>query len=568
MRGRIEIRLFYSPKHEVMNNLKLHLLLLLVGSMGLWGCDFLGYNETTSRDMEAVFTDVDDTERFVTNIYAKTPSGFNSVGGGMRASASDIAEEVNERSNVQRFNDGTWSPINSVDASWGQMYGGIRAANLFLREFDIDALLSERRFDSDYDALYERYSLFPYEARFLRAYFYFELARRYGGVPLVTDVLDPAEADTVSRASFDEVVDFIVAECDTAAANLPANYGSIPQEETGRATRGAALALKARILLYAASPLHNPSGDRQKWIEAARAAKAVIDLNQYSLEGNYADIFNNRESTELIWERRQGNSNSFERSNFPVGYEGANPGTAPTQNLVSAYDMQSTGMDIDESGSGYDPDNPYEDRDPRLHETVIVNNSTWKGRKVQIWDGGLDGPPQERATQTGYYLKKYVDENISLDPNNTTSSTHTWVLFRYGGVLLDYAEAMNEAYGPENPGPFNMTARQAVNQVRTRVNMPPFPSGMSQSAFRTELREERMVELAFEDHRFWDIRRWKIGPSTQEVYGVEVEQVGMDDFDYETVLVEDRVWTEAMNLYPIPQNEVFINDNLKQNPGW
>lgn len=540
------------------------LILLLVGP---GGCDYLSYDETLTHEREWVFTDFQRSRAFVNGIYRRTPEGFNSVGGAMRASASDNAEEVNTGSAVQSFNDGSWSAVNPLDASWDNSYEGIRAANRFLEESE-GQTFEDERFNDDYEQQMEQFRLYPYEARFLRAYFYFELAKRYGGVPLITRVLEAEEANTVERASFEEVINFIVSECEVIAPELPIDYHDVPQQETGRATRGAAMALKARALLYAASPLHNPSGKQEKWVQAAEAAKAIIGMNHYALETNYNNIVNNRTSSELIWERRHEASNEFERSNFPVGYEGSNPGTSPTQNLVDAYEMQATGLGINEPGSGYDPSTPYQNRDPRLEATILRSGSTWKGRTVETWNGGLDGPPQENATVTGYYLKKYVMEDVSLDPNNTTSAIHTWVIFRYGEVLLNYAESMNEAYGPDDPAGMGMSARQAVNEIRQRADMPDFPAGMSQDEFREKLRNERRVELAFEDHRFWDIRRWKTGPSTTEIYGMEITRNEDGSFDFQRKVVEQRVWDDRMYLYPVLQSELFINEALEQNSGW
>lgn len=548
-----------------MKYLRYYFLVLLL--VGIGGCDYLAYDETSNYTKDDVFAEFDLTKEFLTNIYSKLPTGFNSVNGAMRSSGSDDAEEVNKQEAVHRFNDGSWSANNPLDARWGQSYEGIRAANRFLEEFDISNF-DDRQFNYNYDGMIEQAELYPHQARFLRAFFYFDLIKRYGEVPLVTSVLTPEEANKVTLSSYKEVTDFIVSEMNAIIPKLPVDYRSIRQNETGRATRGAAMALKARALLYAASPLHNSSGDVQPWIRAAESAKAIIDSSYYKLVNNYSWNFNNRRSNELIFERRLGDSNFFERSNFPVGYEGADPGTAPTHNLVSSYEMQTTGESIDAAGSGYDPANPYENRDPRLKKTVIVNNSEWKGRNVELWYGGRDGLPQDQASSTGYYLKKHVKENISLDPNNTTQRAHNWVFFRYAEVLLNYAEAMNEAYGPEDPAGMGLTAREAVNRVRARSNMPDFPAGMSKAEFRKKLRNERRVELAFEDHRFWDVRRWKIGSTTTDIYGVEITKNNDGTFNYQPTLIEERVWDDRMNLYPIPQSEIFKNDALKQNPGW
>jgi hypothetical protein len=531
-------------------------------------CDYLEYDETSYNRKEDVFEDFGRTKSFLTAIYAKLPTDFNSIDGAMRSSATDEAEHVWDLSNVQKMNDGSWSAIQPLDNVWGQMYDGIRAVNLFLIETDGQEFEDEK-WNEDYEEMMEQFNNYPYEARFLRAFFYFELIKRYKNVPLITEVLTPEEAQQVEQASFDDVVAFIVNECDAIATELPNDYGSFSSaQETGRATSGAALALKARTLLYAASPLHNTSNSQALWEEAASAAAAIISEENYTLEPNYNTVVNNLTSNELILGRRQGQSNDFERRNFPIGYEGGNTGTCPTQNLVDAYEMVETGLPVTDPVSGYDPIFPYSGRDPRLAETVIYNNSNWKGQPVEIFYGGANAKPKPNATKTGYYLKKYVIEAINLDPTNTTQRIHTWVLFRYGEVLLNYAEAMNEVYGPEDLGSHEMTALQAVNMVRQRAGMPGFPAGMTQNEFRDKLRNERRVELAFEDHRFWDIRRWKIGSQTTDIYAMNVGRNPFGGFAYEKVPLEQRVFEDYMNLYPIPQAEIYKNSNLEQNPGW
>jgi hypothetical protein len=396
------------------------------------------------------------------------------------------------------------------------------------------------------------------------------LAKRYGDVPLVTRTLSPAEANDLARTPFAEVIDFIVAECDVAIDNLPLDFETVPEKETGRMHKGMAMALKARALLYAASPLHNPGGEAAAWEAAAGAAKALIDSGWYSLPANYGAVVNNRNSAGLIYGRRLGEINAFERLQFPIGFEGGNTGTCPTQNLVDAYEMQANGLPIEDAASGYDPAAPYAGRDPRLAFTVIHNQASWKGVEIEAWEGGRHGAPIANATPTGYYLRKYVDESINLDPTTgqVTAKEHNWCLFRYAEVLLNYAEAMNEAVGPDNPGNFGLSAREAVNAVRQRAGMPDFPGGLSQAAFRQKLRNERRVELAFEDHRFWDIRRWQTGGETTEIRAMRIIKNPDDSFRYEPYVLENRVWDERMNLYPIPQAELFLNQQLSQNPGW
>lgn len=542
--------------------------LIVLMLLTLSNCDNLQYDETSYNRKEDVFAEFNRSKNFLTGIYAYLPTDFNSIDGAMRSTASDEAEHVSDLSNVQKFNEGTWSAIQPLDNVWGGMYSGIRAANMFLEESK-GQTFSENFYNNDYKEMIDQYNNYPYEARFLRAFFYFELIKRYKNVPLITTVLTPEEAINVKQNSFADVVAFIVSECDQIATVLPSNYNSFSSaKETGRSTKGAALALKARALLYAASPLHNTGNDLSLWQNAAFAAKDIISLNRYTLENSYVNIVNNWKSTELILERREGVSNGFEKRNFPIGFEGGNTGTCPTQNLVDAYEMKTSGLPITNPASGYNPLKPYTGRDTRLTQTILSNGDIWKGLTVSSYIGGANGQPKANATKTGYYIRKYLIESINLTPTNTSTKEHTWVLFRYGEVLLNYAEAMNEAYGPENPSTLGMTALQAVNLVRKRAGMPNFPTGLSATDFRTKLRRERQVELAFEDHRFWDIRRWKIGQQTENIYAMQITRDANFNFIYEKNLLEVRPFEDRMYLYPIPQSEIYKNQNLTQNPGW
>lgn len=544
----------------------------------LTNCEDLDYDETSFNRKETVFVEFARSKSFVTGIYAYLPTDFGSVDGAMRATASDEAEHVADISDVQRFNDGTWSAVQPLDNVWNAMYAGIRASNLFLQE-SATQKFEELRFNVDYRDIMQEYNNYPNEVKFLRAFFYFELAKRYKDVPLITTVLTVDEAPNVKETPFKDIVDFIVKECDEIAPKLPLTYvGFSSTQETGRITRGAALALKARVLLYAASPLHNPDNNILLWQQAAVAAREVISLNTYSLAPSYATVVNTLAATpgtELILERREGTSNTFERRNFPIGYEGGGSGTCPTQNLVDAYETR-TGLPITASNSNYNPQLPYTGRDARLTQTVIFNGPNWKNVAIQTFFGGRNGLPLTNATRTGYYLKKYVVESINLDPKlgAITSREKSWTLFRYAEILLNYAEAMNEGYGPEVPPPGGgPTALGAVNVVRRRAGNAAtfvFPTGMTKEAFRTKLRNERRVELAFEDHRFWDIRRWKIGPETQNINAMSITRNPTTlALTYEVKLLEVRPWAERMYFYPKPQAEVFkSNNNIKQNIGW
>jgi hypothetical protein len=537
-------------------------------SFFMGSCDYLDYSEASYLNKEDIFSDWNRTQSFLSDIYASLPVGFVPVGGAMRASAADDAEFVLDYSSVQKFNDGSWSSIQTLDDQWGQMYSGIRAVNLLLEEVK-GRTFDDYKWTDTYTDEMTQFNNYPHEARFLRAFFYLQLIGRYGNVPLITTVLTEDEANAVSPASYDDIVNYIVSECDAIIPLLPVSYAAFTSaKETGRATKGAAMALKARTLLYAASPLHNPSGTAQKWVDAAKAAKDIINTTTYSLEANYNAFLNNVTSKELILERREGNQNYFEKANFPIGYEGGNTGNCPTQNLVDAYEMKANGLNISDPNSGYNPLDPYAGRDPRFALTILYNTSTFKSKPLEIWVGGANASPKTNATKTGYYLKKYLIEAVSLDPNSISTRQHTWVLFRYGEVLLNYAEAMNEAYGPENASDMGMTALQAVNLIRSRAKMPVFPAGLTKDQFRSKLQNERRVEMAFEEQRFWDIRRWKIGNTTRDIYGMEITKNEDGTFNYTRKLIERRVYEDKMNLYPIPLSELYKNNKLKQNTGW
>jgi hypothetical protein len=310
-------------------------------------------------------------------------SDFGSVGNAMRAAGCDEAEYVWPSSAVHAFYDGTWSQMNTVDDVWAVNYKGIRAANLFLDK-SLGQTFEENKYQSGYDKAMLKYNNLQYEVRYLRAYFYFELMKRYGGVPLETKVLTEQDANSVSRATYDEVSNFIVNECDAAAKFLPKFYDDSYGTETGRVTRMAALALKARVLLYGASKLHNNPVVSQKWIDAAKASKALIDsASVYKINSliAYDKIPNNIALPELIFARREANSGTFESLNYPVGFEGGNSGTCPTQNLVDAYEMKKTGATFDGKAFNWNDSAkfiiPYANRDPRLALTVVLNNTLW-----------------------------------------------------------------------------------------------------------------------------------------------------------------------------------------------
>lgn len=564
------------------NYMKTKILSLLCLILSISSCsEFLNYDETSSYSEDEVFTIYSRATQMATNVYSYLDSDFGGVDNAMRACGTDEAEYVWPSSNVHTFYNGTWSAINTVDDVWATNYKGIRAANLFL-EKGVGQTFEENKYQSGYDKAMLKYNNLQYEVRFLRAYFYFELLKRYGGVPLITKVLTEQEANSVSRESYETISEFIVSECNEVAKYLPKAYDASYDSETGRVTRATAYALKSRVLLYAASKLHNPTFENEKWVDAAKAAKVLIDsavlykINQLIA---YDKIPNNIALPELIFARREANSGNFEKLNYPIGFEGGNSGTVPTQNLVDAYEMKKSGAAFDGGAFNWnDPTmtaNPYLNRDPRLAFTVVLNNTLWVyDERVEAFTGGISGLPKAGATTTGYYLKKYLDKNVSFKPSGTASSRHVWVIFRYAEMLLNYAEAMNEAFAAPNykDASFTMSAVEAINLVRKRsgVALIAIPSTIGKDDFRAKVRNERRVELAFEDHRFWDIRRWMIGPETVAIKRTRIERINTTPatFTYSTYTTNERIWEDKMYYYPIPLSEIYKNRNLLQNKGW
>ncbi|CAG9899524.1 Cell surface glycan-binding lipoprotein, utilization system for glycans and polysaccharides (PUL), SusD family [Bacteroides ovatus] len=550
-------------------------------------------NPILDREMMLTMTEkqalesYDVAQKRVNGLYTYLPNGFSPVGGAMMAAASDEAEYSVASSSVHMFNNGSWNPLNNPDNVWTYYYQGIRQATLFLETADqinMERYKLDPQNQADYEMRMANIERWKYEARFLRAYFYSELVKRYGGVPLANELMD---MDTyyrnIPRNTLQECIDFIVDECGQVAPHLPAVYQA---SDMGRVTRGAALALKSRVLLYAASELfNNPvwaqgyerqdlislSGvDRQtRWENAAKAAGEVLwgaDVAEagYKLSGNYQSLFRSFSDNEIVLVRRNGYDNSFEKSNYPIGADQATGGTAPSGNLVDAY--ETTGG---RTFSWKDPSmaaRPYENRDPRFAATIMPNNRTFQGRPVECWEGGADGPDKNNASRTGYYLLKYVDPELKLLQGQ--SAIHSWIIIRLGEIYLNYAEAMNEAYGPDGKGIYGKSAREAVNEVRGRVGMPEVLAD-SKEEMREKIRHERRVELAFEDHRFWDVRRWMTAPDdlNAPLKGVKVTRLSYNSFEYQSVEVESRSFKRSMYFYPIPQNELNIT-GWPQNPLW
>jgi hypothetical protein len=557
----------------------------------LTSCSDLDYSEVTTADKEYIYSSPTRVSGLVTNVYAHVQYDLGMFDGAMKASATDESDYTNSLSDIHTFYNGSWNPITPMEETWSNNYSGIAQANNFLEEIDrIYESLEEYRYNvtvSPYENLRKQFELYEYEVRFLRAYFYFELVKTYGDVPLVTKVLTNAEANDLTRTPYSEVFDFIVEECDAIADNLPLTYEEEPNQQINRVNRITVLALKARTLLYKASPLFNPSGDVTLWEDAARANKLVIDFAPLSgVElGKYSELSGSKSysNPEMIWIRGTGTpdenrNNSVEQFNFPIGVENGEGGNCPTQSLVDVYEFKSgpnageTFGDVWADNTFNLSDNPYDGLDPRFEMTVVKNGDIWPsyvGEPVEIFEGGTNAPPKYGATRTGYYLRKLCDPNANISTNNPSPQRHNYILFRLGEFYLNYAEAIYHTTGSANAaGEFGMTANEAINVIRSRsdVEMPDFDA--DDNEFLNRYMNERMVELAFEDHRFWDVRRWKKGAD----FFASVKTVDLDLSGSESIVATrdeiTRGWDDKYYFFPIPFSEIQKNPKLDQNPGW
>jgi starch-binding outer membrane protein, SusD/RagB family len=455
---------------------------------------------------------------------------------------------------------------------WNRGYEYIRKINVFLEK------MGETSFEfEDMDQLIG-------EAKFLRAFIYFNLIERFGGVPIVDQPYDLGEV-TFTRNTFDECVAFIEQDLDEATAVLPEKYPST-DPDFGRATQDACKALRSRLLLYAASPLFNPTNDRNKWQKAADAAEALLN-SDYSLYPDYREAFmlpSGSENNELIFTRNFTVSNGHQapmhnlnrRYGAYGGWWGSN---GPTQNLVDDYDMINGEPPFIYEGetktvnpaSGYDPLHPWKNRDPRFEATVTHNLTIYHGDTMQMWVAsngstwGFDSYKQSGDNpRTNYVLKKFMPaDDVPLSWQDFY--TNPWIYFRLAEIYLNYAEAMFEL-GDED------VCREYISLVRARVGMPSISSSVTGEDLRKRLYNERRIELAFEAHRYFDVRRWKIAMDVENkpIMGLDIIlNVNTGDTIYREMTLLERTFEERMYFLPIASDEINKSEgSIVQNTGW
>lgn len=509
---------------------------------------------------------------FLSTIYADLDSDFGNYNGATLASATDESVYSHSGNSIESFFNGAWSPTNANSSIWTTCYHGIAYCNLFLDEFT-GLTFEDYKLDKNFKAEMYQYNNYQWEARWARAYFYFLLVRQYGGVPLITKNLSADEANVQPRATAEEIFKFIDDECVAIKDTITKDYGNLGDlamtpANNGRANNLAVLALRARAALYHASPLFNPDNSQELWRKAAEANKAVIDActaRGMKLSTDYKGLFIGNTSWsdaaavgEIIFGRRMPTENrTFETYNFPVGISGAGAGggggNCPSQNLVEAY----------------------ENGDKRFAASIACNGDSWPNANTQPLEtfiGGVNGLPNTYATPTGYYLKKYVTESVQIAGNGANNCKHVWVTFRLAEFYLNYAEAMLNLSGSGYTAAtgFTMTPEAAINVVRKRAGLANIAKDLSVADFKAKLENERFVELAFEGHRFFDVRRWKEADKYfKTVYGVEIIKNADGTFTENKKVVQNRQWDDKMYLFPIPQSEILKSGgNLTQNPGW
>lgn len=556
--------------------------------------DQMDYNEYKVNDKDYLLQQFDRVGKFTTHIYRDLPSDWGMHSGAMMASATDESVYSHQGNAVETYFNGAWGPTNALSNTWSTAWDAIAYCNLYLDEFN-NLTFDDHSVEKDYFDQMIKYNNLQWEVRFMRAFHYFRLVRQYGGVPLITSYMDADEANNQARVKADDIFAFIDEECaaikDTIIKDYSGAYISL-ENESGRVNNLGVLALRAQAAFYHASPLFtqgkSEAEKKELWHQAAlRIQEAITECRGRGmrLANDYSKLFatSNWQDTEalkeIIFATRTAAARSVESYNFPIGMAGAGGGNCPTENLVSAYEMKN-GKLITDPTSGYDPQNPYKDRDARLEATVAVNGEKWPNYldndALEIWYGGANSRSITYGTPTGYYLKKYVNREQKISGSGSTTTTHTWVLYRMGQLYLDLAEAMLNYTGDPyaTADELAMSAVEAVNMVRTRAGQPDLPNGLSAADFKARYENERFIELAFEGHRIYDLRRWmKPAADFTTVKVMEITKDANGALNFNTVTnpgyITKRQFDPAkMYLWPIPQADILKSGNLKQNPGW
>lgn len=570
---------------------------------GTFSCQMLEPENDNHVTIERVYRDPAFAEGLLIRAYTLIPTNnypFDEVG-------TDDAVTNNRLNNFLRIATGEWTARFNPQSEWDDANAAIMYINQFLSVVDD---IPWKRTNPEVEKLYIR--RFKGESYALRALFKFYLLRNHGGfdaggqllgIPIYNEFLENREDFSIPRATFEESVESIYADIEEAVKLLPKDFGNInslseitdfpeatsvgnyndvfgdfPQQ---RVTGRHALAIKARTALLAASPAFNPTNNNALWVNAANFSGSLLaDINglggldpnghlfYLKAQVDAADITtgDRKDLGEILWRRPFVNDRSRESANFPPSLYGGGQ-INPTQNLVDAFPM-ANGYPIDHPEAEFDPEKPYAGRDPRLGHYIVFNGSSLRNTVITtapgVGDNSLDALPS--STRTGYYLKKLLREDVNVNPASPSDQRHFNTHIRYTELFLGYAEAANEAWGPDGTGANGFSARDVIGEIRKRagISQPDnyLASLQSPEEFRELIRNERRLELCFEGFRFWDIRRWKNDLSIT-AKGVRIENGVHNVFD-----VEPRAYdNEFMHYGPIPDREI-TKFQLQQNKGW
>lgn len=507
-------------------------------------------------------------------------------------SKSEEAEHTAVWYMSQPINDGTLTITPNYDNLFHTRWTGLRYVNIMIdRIYDVPT--ADQAWKDNISA----------EAHFLRAHLSFENLKRYGGMPIVDRRFESSEFEStfIPRSSVASYVEFLVSDLDYAIGKLPDSYIS---QWRGRATKGAALALKSRVLLHAASKRFNqatpvlsmedPANDSMlcygnydinRWKRAADAAKAVLDwapsggiklIDNQGVDKNYRYSWEVNDNEEIILAAKQ--TNGDWKNVSPYSYwlharVGGGAGPMPTQNFVEyAYDRTDGTPQVWEN-AGTDLAGQYVNLDPRFHQTIAYNGFFWNQQRgvLNMALGPPPAGPHSAGNVTGYFIKKHVPDAINAVANRVPKN---FTLYQLNEIYLNYAEALNEFEGPVT------AAYDAINTIRARSGMPALPAGLTKEQFRERVRKERATELAFDGHRWWDILRWQIGDEVINgpFYGLKIYKnepiTNPFTFRYEKYQFETRVWQDRFYFYFFTNNSLANATNevnkgyLVQNPGW
>lgn len=556
------------------------------------GCDFMDELPNEWHTPETAFQLETTYERNINQGYAYIRNGYNRISSAFLDAATNDGSATIQNSNIHKLAQGFYNAQSPVLNVWNNSYTGIRQT-LFTEKYLNEIPLFLNNKTPDEVNVIKKEGIAQMWA--LRAFYEFDLLQHYGAYPIINTYMEISDPrfNTLKRDSFEICVRNIVTLCDSAAKYLSVKHASF-----GRMEKGTAMAIKAKTLLYAASALYNRAENTNplvgyvtpsalevetRWKVAAAALAEVINLkngatNRYALHTSYATLFNTCPNNEYIVFYATGKSNGLENRQYPPTLSNTSGGgTVPSQQFVDAF-TNSDGTTYTRA-AGESP--KYTGRDPRFAMIVGYNGASYGARGVIKTYLGTDesndglNKVKDFSTNTGYYLRKFLDTSVDFKVGTPVTTFHLFPFIRLADVLLMYAEAMTQAYGFEvDPMAYGLTAKQAIELVRKRAGFNNATDQYLVGATTKEIQlqkiyDERRIELAFEEARYFDLRRWmKTDVLTEPIKGMRIDNNAGTLTYTEFIVDNDRVFEEKMYFAPIPKNEILVFPALEQNPGW